>query len=68
MQLALPAILLALVFLAFAGVNLLNLVLVIGLATWPVQFRIARAHAMSLRRIAFIEAAAMFGGGQLAVI
>ncbi|WP_011583048.1 MULTISPECIES: ABC transporter permease subunit [Chelativorans] len=61
-QLAMPSIILALVLLAFAGVNLINLVIVITLATWPSQFRLTRAHAMSLRRQNFIEAAEMGGG------
>lgn len=67
-QLALPSILLALMFLAFAGVNLFNLIVVIALALWPIQFRLARAHAMTLRRQNFIEAAAMSGGSLPAII
>ncbi len=67
-QLALPSILLALMFLAFAGVNLFNLIVVIALALWPIQFRLARAHAMSLRRQNFIEAAAMSGGSLPSII
>lgn len=67
-QLALPSILLALVLLAFAGVSVLNLIIVIALATWPIQFRLTRAHTMSLQKQNFIEAAAMLGGTTWSII
>lgn len=67
-QLALPSIVLALVLLAFFGTSIFNLILVIALATWPIQFRLARAQALTLKRQNFIEAAAMAGGSSTQII
>jgi peptide/nickel transport system permease protein len=61
-QLAMPVLLLGLVFLAFRGVTLTNLTIVMALATWPSSFRLVRSQTMIYRTQPFVEATAMLGG------
>jgi peptide/nickel transport system permease protein len=60
-QLALPAILLALLVLSFAGRSYTVLVLVIALTGWPTYFRLVRSRVLSLRTMPYVEASLMAG-------
>jgi ABC-type dipeptide/oligopeptide/nickel transport system permease subunit len=59
--LALPALLLALLFLAVFGPSTRVVVLAIGLGTWPITARLVRAQVLQLRGSAFVEAARVVG-------
>ncbi len=60
-QLSVPAILVALGLLAFAGQSVTMLVLVIALTGWPTYFRLIRVQAMSLAARGFVEASVSAG-------
>ena len=60
-QMAIPFLLLALVFLFLFGRSLLNVVGILALLRWPVFARTARSLALSLRTTEFVEAAGMLG-------
>ena len=59
--LALPALLLALLFLAVFGPSTRVVVLAIGLGTWPISARLVRAQVLQLRGSPFVEAARVVG-------
>jgi len=67
-QLAVPGILLALVVLAFAGSGTVQLVVVLALGSWVLNFRIARVHAANVAAQPYIEAARLAGAGTAAVV
>ncbi len=67
-QLAFPAILLALAILAVAGPNTVHLVLVLALSWWVVFARIVRGEVLSLREREYVRAATALGAGDLRVL
>ena len=60
-QMAIPFLLLALVFLFLFGRSFLNVVGILALLRWPVFARTARSLALNLRTTEFVEAAGMLG-------
>ncbi len=60
-QLSLPLILIAMIWIAFTTPSLMNIILVIALWTWTQYARVARAQTMSLRAAGFVEAARAIG-------
>lgn len=68
MQLALPAILLALVLLSFGGSSNLKLVIVISVTGWPGFFRLARSQVLAMRHHGYVEAARILGGSPVYVM
>lgn len=67
-MLSFPFILTALLLVAVLGPNLLNLVLVLAIASWPTYARIARTETVSLRAREFIAAARAMGLGPLGIM
>jgi len=67
-QLAFPAILLALAILAVAGPSNLNLVVVLALSWWVVFARITRGEVLALREREFIGAAVALGAGDRHIV
>lgn len=65
---ALPAILLALLFLTVLGSSTGVLILAIGLATWPVIARVVRAQILQQRELTYVEAAYSLGCSQRRVL
>jgi peptide/nickel transport system permease protein len=65
---ALPGLVLALIFTAMVGANLRNLILVLGVVMWPPIARLVRGQALALRETVFVEAARATGGTQLWII
>lgn len=59
----LPRFLLALVVVALFGPSAVLMVLVLGLTSWTLPARIARAEAMRLARLPFVQAARALGAG-----
>jgi peptide/nickel transport system permease protein len=60
-QLAVPFILLILLVMAVLGPGIGNLVIVLGVTGWAIYARTARARALELRELEFIEAARSIG-------
>jgi peptide/nickel transport system permease protein len=65
---AFPAILLAIAIMAVLGASLLNLVIAIGIVYTPQFARVARAAALSVRSLEFVDAARALGLGNLRII
>lgn len=64
-QMAFPDILLAILVAAALGGNALNLIIVLGISRWMIYARIVYGLTISLRQRPFIEAARLYGGGDL---
>ncbi len=56
-QMSIPGLVLALLVLALFGSSLINLIVVIAIESWPLHFRVVRAHVQSVRQMAYLEAA-----------
>jgi peptide/nickel transport system permease protein len=56
-----PALILIIIFIAIVGPSLLNVILVIALATWPTSARVVRGQVLTLREQEFITAARVVG-------
>jgi peptide/nickel transport system permease protein len=67
-QLAFPALVLAIAVLAVVGSGLLNIVLVLGVTGWVTYARIARGETLSLRHREFVEGARALGAGDAAIL
>lgn len=67
-QLALPAIILALILVGAIGFSLFNLILVLSLANWARFARVTRAEALSLRSRDFVLLARVAGASRLRII
>jgi peptide/nickel transport system permease protein len=59
--LAIPLILLCIVFIAIVGPGLLSVIAVIGLLGWPLTTRLVRGQLLSLREAEFITASRVIG-------
>lgn len=60
-QLSLPYLLFVVTVAAILGPSLLNVILLFGVSDYPLFARMARAEALRLRAIGFVEAARMIG-------
>lgn len=60
-QLAIPFILLVLLVIAVLGPGVFNVVIVLGVTGWAVFARVARARALEVRELEFVEAARASG-------
>jgi peptide/nickel transport system permease protein len=67
-QLALPFILLAIMFLVVLGPGLANLIVVLGIGQWVTYARIARAQTLSVRQREYVEAARAIGARPAAIV
>jgi peptide/nickel transport system permease protein len=67
-QLAFPALVLAVAVLAVVGSGLVTIVVVLGVTSWVTYARIARGEALSLRHREFVEGARALGAGDLAIL
>jgi peptide/nickel transport system permease protein len=67
-QLAFPVIMLAIAIVAVVGTNPITLVGVLALSGWVLYARTIRAHVLTIRRLDYIDAAAMLGASDLRVI
>jgi len=66
--LAMPVLPLLILLAVLAGPSLTNLILVIGMLSWPHIARVIRSQTLSLRQRGFVRAARGFGGGPLYVM
>ncbi len=67
-MLTFPFVLLALAVIAVLGPSLTNMVIVIGVADWPLYARVIRAETMALRERDFMTAARALGMSHLRII
>lgn len=67
-QLALPAVILALVLVGAIGFSMFNLILVLSLANWARFARVTRSEALSLRERDFVLLARLAGASRLRII
>lgn len=67
-QLSIPQLVLALVFLAIYGSSAVNVILIIAIGSWPLYFRVVRTQVLTIRRAGFIEAAEFTGRGTLWIV
>lgn len=67
-QLALPAVILALVLVGAIGFSLFNLILVLSLANWARFARVTRAEALTLRERDFVLLAKLAGASRIRII
>ena len=65
---AFPPILLAIAILAFLGQSLTNVIFALVIQRWSPYSRMARAQAMVLRSLAYVESSRVMGGGLLWVM
>jgi peptide/nickel transport system permease protein len=68
MVLAFPTLVLALAITAALGSNLTNALIAIGIVSMPAFARLARAQALGVREIEFVEAARALGASPLRVV
>jgi peptide/nickel transport system permease protein len=65
---AFPSILLALALVAALGGSLVNVMIALTLAAWPIMTRVVRSSTLQLREMQFIEAARSLGTQNLGVL
>ncbi len=56
-----PPLILVIVFIAIVGPNLLSVVIVIALASWPTSARLVRGQVLAIREMEYITAAKVVG-------
>lgn len=67
-QMGFPTLILALAVLYVAGPSFRNLVLVLALTRWPIVARLTRAMTLSLREMAYVEAARASGAEDVRIM
>ena len=67
-MLTFPFVLLALAVIAVLGPNLVNMIVVLGVADWPLYARVIRAETLSLREREFVMASRALGLGHLRIM
>ncbi len=63
-----PTFFLILIIVALFGSSMLNVMIVIGLTSWPGNARLMRAQAISLRERTFVKSATAIGESQFAIL
>lgn len=66
--LAMPGLVLMIIFAAVLGPSLFNVILVISVLSWPPVARVVRSQVLSLKEYPHIEAARAFGAGSARII
>jgi len=61
-QLSIPSTLLAIAVIALLGPNLVNLVIVLVITSWPTYARLIRANVLVIKQAEFIASARLIGG------
>ncbi|OZI12648.1 peptide ABC transporter permease [Bacillaceae bacterium SAS-127] len=68
MILVLPNILLILLLISFTGGGTVQLVVILGLLTWPAYMRIIRSAVFTLKEREFVKVSQMFGGSTFYIL
>lgn len=66
--LSIPFVLLALAVIVIVGPSATTIILVFAFASWPINARVSRSAAISIRSSQFVEAAQSMGGGSLWIL
>lgn len=66
--LMLPTFFLVMIVVALFGSSMLNVMLIIGLTSWPGNARLMRVQAMSIKERTFVKSAVALGESRLAVL
>lgn len=66
--LMIPTFFLILIIIALFGSSLLNVMIVIGLTTWPSNARLMRVQAMSLKERTFVKSVTAIGESKMSVL
>jgi peptide/nickel transport system permease protein len=67
-QMSIPGLVLALLILVLFGASITNLIIVIALESWTLHFRVVRSQVMTVRNLAFVEAARLAGISEPAIV
>jgi peptide/nickel transport system permease protein len=67
-MLTFPFVLLALAVIAVLGPNLTNMIIVLGVAGWPIYARVVRAETLAIREREFVLAGRALGMGHLRLV
>jgi len=67
-QLAVPFILLILLVMALFGASLSNIIVIMGVSSWAIYARVARAKTLEVRELEYIEAARGMGFSVLRIL
>ena len=67
-QLAIPFILLILLFVAVLGPSMMNLIVILGLTGWAIYARVARARTLEVRELEYIDAARAIGRSNIVIM
>ncbi|NTJ44646.1 ABC transporter permease [Agrobacterium larrymoorei] len=63
-----PHFLFAIILVSILGADLSNIIIAIGLTSWSMVARLARAEAMALRELDFVKISVVMGGGHLRAV
>lgn len=66
--LIIPRFFLAMLVIVLFGASLLNIIVVIGITSWPGTARLARAEFLSLRELEYVESARVLGASNMRII
>src|SRR5207248_10360609 len=67
-MLAFPFVLLALAVIAVLGASLINMIIVLGVADWPLYARVIRAETLAIREREFVLASRALGMSHLRIM
>ncbi len=67
-QSAIPFVLLVVLIVSVLGAGLWNLTIVMGVTGWAVYARVARAQALGVRELEYVEAARAMGGSSVSIM
>jgi len=67
-QMSIPGLVLALLVLAIFGAGVSNLIFIIAIESWPLHFRVVRSHVLSVRKLAYVEAAELAGHTRFQIV
>jgi len=67
-MLTFPFVLLALAVIAVLGPNLVNMIIVLGVAGWPIYARVVRAETLAIREREFVLAGRALGMGHVRLV
>ena len=67
-QLSLPFILIALTVITFTGPNILVLILLLGLTSWVIYYRLVRSRVLSIREQPYVEASVALGASNARIL
>lgn len=63
-----PHFLLAIILISILGPNLPNIIFAIGITSWPMVARLARAECLTLRELDYVQISVVMGGSHLRAI